>query len=86
MLQAFDFSLEEPYRAVIVADPSTTKPLLRAVHSTYQPRKVVLGTEGPVESFAKTLPATNGPVVYVCSGTACKPPSSDPAQIKELLR
>jgi len=86
MLQAFDFSLEEPYRAVIVAEPSATKALVRAVQSIYQPRKVVLGTAGPVEEFARTLPTANGPAVYICSGTACKPPTSDPAEIKKLLK
>jgi uncharacterized protein YyaL (SSP411 family) len=87
MLQALDFSLDEPWRAVIAGDPdrSETRALLRAVHSVYQPNKVVLGNTGPVEPFALTLPAREGPVVYLCSGTACQPPTSDPAKIKELL-
>jgi uncharacterized protein YyaL (SSP411 family) len=87
MLQALDFSLDEPWRAVVAGDPGSpdTRTLLRAVHSVYQPNKVVLGTTGPVESFAKTLPAREGPVVYLCSGTACQPPTTDPAKIKELL-
>jgi uncharacterized protein YyaL (SSP411 family) len=51
----------------------------------YQPNKVVLGTIGPVEPFAKTLPAKDGPVVYLCTGNACQPPTSEPAAVKELL-
>src|SRR2546423_10134170 len=45
MLQAFDYSLEEPTRVVIAGDPAqpAAKALLRAVHSVYQPNKVVLG-------------------------------------------
>ena len=58
---------------------------LHAVHSVYQPNKVVLGNTGPVEAFAQTLPANGSPVVYLCSGTACQPPTSDPKTIKELL-
>jgi uncharacterized protein YyaL (SSP411 family) len=87
MLQALDFSLDEPWRAVVAGDPdrSETRALLRAVHSVYQPNKVVLGNTGPVEPFAQTLPAREGPVVYLCSGTACQPPTSDPAKIKEML-
>ena len=87
MLQALDFSLDEPWRAVVAGDPTSpvTRALLRAVHSVFQPNKVVLGNTGPVEPFAQTLPAREGPVVYLCSGTACQPPSSDPAQIKALL-
>ena len=37
---------------------SASKPvrdLLHAIHSVYQPNKVVLGTEGSVEPFALTL-------------------------------
>jgi hypothetical protein len=88
MLQALDFSLDEPWRAVVAGDPGNpdTRALLRAVHSVYQPNKVVLGNTGPVEPFARTLPAREGSVVYVCSGTACQAPTSDPAKIKELLK
>ena len=87
MLQALDFSLDEPWRAVVAGDPASpeARALLRAIHSVYQPNKVVLGNTGPVEPFAKTLPARDGPVVYLCSGTACQPPTSDPAKIKALL-
>ena len=78
MLQALDFSLDEPWRAVVAGDPARpeTRALLRAVHSVYQPNKVVLGNTGPVEPFAQTLPAREGPVVYLCTGTACQPQMS----------
>jgi uncharacterized protein len=87
MLQALDFSLDEPWRAVVAGDPGRpeTRALLRAVHSIYQPNKVVLGNTGPAEPFAHTLPAKEGPVVYLCSGTACQPPTRDLGKIKELL-
>ena len=88
MLQALDFSLDEPWRAVVAGDPSrsATGALLRALHSVYQPNKVVLGNTGSVEPFASTLPALEaGAVLYLCSGTACQPPTSDPGKIKDLL-
>lgn len=87
MLQAFDFSLEEPKRVVIAGDVKEAAKLLQAAHAVYQPRKVVLGTSGPVEPFAKTLKAPEGKaVVYLCTGTACQPPTSDPAKVKEMLK
>ena len=51
MLQALDFSLQEPKRVVLAGDPAKpeTQVLLRAIHSVYQPNKVVLGNTGPVE-------------------------------------
>ena len=88
LLAALDYSLEEPRRVVIAGDPKSpeAKRLLRAAHAAYQPNKVVLGTAGAVEPFAKTLPAKDGPVVYLCTGTACQPPTNDPAKVRELLK
>ncbi len=87
MLQALDFSLGEPRRAVLAGDPGNpeARALLRAIHTVYQPIKIVLGNTGPVEPFARSLPARGGSVVYLCIGTACQPPTSDPAKLKELL-
>ncbi|HXD00166.1 MAG TPA: thioredoxin domain-containing protein [Verrucomicrobiae bacterium] len=88
MLLAFDFSHEEPKRVVIAGDPAAadTRTLLQAAHSVYQPRKVVLGTAGAVEPFAKTLPAKDGATVYLCTGTACQPPTKDAEEVKKLLK
>jgi uncharacterized protein YyaL (SSP411 family) len=88
LLQALDFSLQEPRRAVVAGAPANaqTRALLRAIHSVYQPNKVVLGIAGAVEPFAKTLPAKGGAVVYLCTGTSCQPPTSDPARVIEMLR
>jgi uncharacterized protein YyaL (SSP411 family) len=88
LLQALDFSLGEPRRAVVAGDPRSpeTRALLHAIHSVYQPNKVVLGQAGSVEPFARTLPDRGGSVVYLCTGTACQPPTSDPAKLKELMK
>jgi uncharacterized protein YyaL (SSP411 family) len=98
MLHALDFQLEEPRRVVIAGDPPSlrfgaaspssakTRELLRAVHSVYQPNKVVLGSAGAVEEFARTLPAKNGPVVYLCIGNSCQPPTQDAAKVREMLK
>ncbi|MBM3877256.1 MAG: thioredoxin domain-containing protein [Verrucomicrobia bacterium] len=88
LLLATDYNMEEPRRAVVAGDPASApaQTLLRAIHTIYQPNKVVLGTTGPVEPFAKTLPAKDGPVVYVCTGTECKPPTSEITAIQAALR
>jgi len=87
LLMALDFSLQEPRRAVVAGDIASTgaRELLRAIHSVYQPNKVVLGNQGAVEEFARTLPAKHGAVVYLCSGNACEAPTNDPAEVKKLL-
>jgi hypothetical protein len=87
MLHALDFWQEEPRRVVIAGDTNspTFHELLHAAHSVYQPNKVVLGKAGSVEPFAKTLPAKDGPVVYLCTGKACSLPTSDAEKVKEML-
>jgi uncharacterized protein len=87
MLMALDFSLQDPRRAVIAGEAGSSRAgeLLGAIHSIYQPNKVVLGNHGAVEEFARTLPARNGAVVYLCTGNACQPPTSEPAEVKKLL-
>jgi len=89
LLQALNFSLEEPKRVVVAGDVTSpeAQKLVHAAHSVYQPNKVALGTAGPVESFAKTLPVKDGrPTVYLCTGTACQAPTHDPEKVKQLLK
>jgi uncharacterized protein YyaL (SSP411 family) len=87
LLLGLDFYLEEPRRVVVAGAPERpeTRALLRAIHSVYQPNKVVLGVAGAVDPFTRTLPAKDGPVVYLCTGTACQPPSQDPETIRQFL-
>jgi hypothetical protein len=87
LLIGLDFLLHEPTRAVVIGDPlqPETSNLLHTLHSVYQPNKVVLGNRGPVDPFAKTLPVTEAPIVFLCSGTACQPPTKDSATLKRAL-
>ena len=87
-LLAFDFAHVEPKRVVIAGARSGAEfqALLKAAHSVYEPNKVVLGVEGLVEAFAKNLPAKDGrATVFLCTGTQCQPPTSDPAVLKRAL-
>ena len=89
LLGALDFSLEEPRRAVLAGDFHTPagRALLRGAHAAFQPNKVILGTQGAVEPFAKTLTPKEGkPTAYVCTGTACQPPTHEAGKLKSLLR
>ena len=64
----------------------SAKSLLLAAHQTYQPNKVVLGVEGPVEPFARTLKSDGKARAFVCTGTECLPPVTEPAALKDLLK
>ncbi len=88
MLLALDYLLEEPKRVAIVGDPGSedVKKLVHAAHAVYQPNKVVLGNRGPVEEFAKSLPAKEGKAqVFLCTGNACLPPTTEVAKVKSML-
>jgi uncharacterized protein YyaL (SSP411 family) len=89
LLRGLDFALEEPCRVVLAGtagDPRLLA-LIAAAHRPYRPGKVVLGTHGPVDAFAQTLPPRNGqPTAYVCTGTACQPPVTEASDLAELLR
>jgi uncharacterized protein len=85
MLHALAFGEHEPRRAVLTGDPAQVGELLRAVHSVYQPAKVVLGTAGPVDQFASGLEARDEPQVFICTGSECLPPISAPAEVASKL-
>ncbi len=89
LLAALDYSLGETRRVVIAGDTNEAgwRELLAAANRVFLPNKVVLGTAGLVEPFARTLPAREGrATAYVCTGNACRPPTSDPRELRRLLR
>ena len=91
MLAAVDLSINEPKRVVLVGDVglAATQKMLGTIHGEFLPAKVVLGVDGPVESFAieKLKPeAEKGKVkVYICQGTFCDLPTSDPLKVVQSL-
>jgi uncharacterized protein len=88
LLLALDEFLGEGRRVVVVGVPEApdTRELLRAIHSVYPPCTAILGAEGPVEAFARTLPVEKHAVAYLCTGAACKAPTRDPAELRAQLR
>ena len=92
MLNAVDLLVNEPKRVVLVGEVElgATQAMLGTVHSTYLPAKVVLGVEGAVEEFArrelKTAAEEGKVIVFVCQGTFCDLPTSDPATVTGSLK
>ncbi|MFP6857297.1 MAG: thioredoxin domain-containing protein [Roseibacillus sp.] len=91
MVGAVDFSANEPKRVVLVGDVKSepVQNMLKIIHGNYQPNKVVLGTEGPVEEFSRTTlkkQAKKGEVVvFLCQGKFCELPTGDPKKVIEGL-
>jgi uncharacterized protein len=88
LLLALDFAQQEPKRIVLVGDFTcgSTRSLVKAAHSVFQPNKVVLGNAGPVEALAKTLPVNEEYArAFCCTGTACQPPTRDRESVRQFL-
>ncbi len=73
-------------------DPATEK-LAAVARLTYAPGKTILVADREdayvpeaVEQMRKTAEAKAGPVAFVCQGTSCSPPTSDPDRLRRLLR
>ena len=88
LLAALDFATAEPTRVVIAGDVTSSdeRALINAAHAGCQPNKVVLGTMGAVEPFARTLSALDGRATAdVCSGSSCQAPTHDAATVLRNL-
>ena len=87
LLQALQFSSHEPIRVVIAGTPTdvTTQKLVHQANGVYQPFKVILGNQGPVDAFALETAKTNGSAAFICTGNTCQAPTSDPQVIRKFL-
>jgi len=92
-LSALDFSLG-PAREVVVSGTLGAKDMLDALRSRYFPNQVVLfrptGPESEeidaVAAFAKFYSPVDGrATAYVCSGNACKSPTTEAKELLALL-
>jgi len=89
---AVDAFLKEPTTVRIVGSPERpeTKGLMAEAHRIYEPRKVVqfLDPKKDSEAIAALgFAMTEQPTAYVCVGTACTAPITEPKQVgPELSR
>ena len=77
-LRAADFLVNGECR-IVVADTTTTKPMLASALSAFRPRKAVAPASG------SPVPGTEPPVALVCAGTTCAAPVREPAALLETL-
>jgi len=96
MLGALDFALGPSYEIVLVGDPAeiAQDPMTLALRSEYLPNAVVLfrpsNAEAPpittLAEFTLHQRSLNGETTaYVCTGRACKEPTTDVGRMLELL-
>jgi uncharacterized protein YyaL (SSP411 family) len=90
LLAALDFYLDRPKQIVIVAPKGgDAKPLVAVLAATFVPNRVVLRvTDGdkPITPLVDGKTAQGGKATaYVCLGTTCKQPTTDPAVLATQL-
>jgi uncharacterized protein YyaL (SSP411 family) len=96
MLCALDFYLETPKEIVIIGrrDQPDVQALLRVVHESYVPNKVLLVVDaagGAGETFAhlpigEMTQVQGQATAYVCSNFACSAPTTDAAGLATMLK
>ena len=96
MLVALDASLAKPRQIVIAGprDAAATRSLVREVHARFLPDKLLLFADGAAGQqwlgerleFLRSVGPINGqPAAYVCENFVCQLPTSDLAQLRQLL-
>ncbi len=84
-------ALRPPAHVVLAGDPShpRARALHRAAWHVAHPDRVLSwvqpGDQLPEPAQAMADRARRGPVVFVCVGTSCAPPTDEPERVRELL-
>jgi hypothetical protein len=95
-LAALDFMIGPAREIVIAGNPSfaTTQDMIRAVHRSFQPNKVLLLNPGEGEGarlsalapYISSLASSNGePTAYICERYACERPIRDARELENRL-
>ncbi len=91
MLAALDFQLDKPKQIVLVAPAGgSSAPLLDRVRRAYVPNRVLVQViEGDTQSLTSLVEGKSArggkPTAYVCVGTHCEQPTSDPDVLAQQL-
>jgi uncharacterized protein YyaL (SSP411 family) len=85
MLMSLDFYLDEPGR-IVIAGEEGREAMLKVAAGSYDPHRVIVGTEGPVSEFTAGLKAIDEKATaYYCVGQSCQLPVNDPVKLAALL-
>ena len=90
-LLGLDWALGPRTELVVAAEtPEAAAPLLTAAHAVFAPHLIVIDaaaiTEGvDPELLAGKGPQNGEPAAYVCVGTSCSPPITDPTALRQRL-
>jgi uncharacterized protein YyaL (SSP411 family) len=87
-LSALDFFLGRPKEVAIIgeAGAADTEALLRTVFEPFLPNRVVAGGSAQIPLLEDRGMRDGKATAYVCEHYVCQAPTTDPAELRELLR
>jgi hypothetical protein len=96
MLCAVELALEAPRSVVLAGDPAAAdfKALAVVLHAQLGSRRTILAAPGGADQrwlaarlphLAEMQPANGRATAYVCEGFTCRPPVTDPAELRRVL-
>ncbi|MEM9080203.1 MAG: thioredoxin domain-containing protein [Verrucomicrobiota bacterium] len=86
LVRALEASLEKPGRLVIAGEGEEREAFLRAGWEAGGSELLVMGNEGPVSEFTRSLQAVDGVTVYYCKGQACREPTNEVEKVRSFLK
>ena len=88
MLGGLEFYYAKDQRLVIVAeDEAQISKAVKILSKTWKPNLTIMGNQGKVDPFNKTLNPTNKkPTFYYCEGKTCQPPTNSMTELDEYIR
>jgi len=91
-LRALELAVEEPRTAVVVGtgDPASLEAWRAALLAPSAPPLLVVlrpspAPDSPVEVLADRTPRDGKATLYLCRGSSCLPPETDPGRLAALL-
>ena len=86
MLRALDYFMGKPGRLVIAGQEGKDE-LLKVAAQVWEPKRIVLGTSGPMDEFTAGLKPVEGKATaYYCVGETCQLPVNSPEALEKLLK
>ncbi|MDP0489429.1 MAG: thioredoxin domain-containing protein [Verrucomicrobiota bacterium JB023] len=86
MTRGLELARQPVSRLVLAGEGEERGEFLRVAWRDGGADLLIMGSRGPVDDFSRTLDQSEGVVAYLCEGQSCREPTSEAAQLQEMLR
>lgn len=85
MARALAWTIDKPSRLVLAGEGDARKAFLQVAWQAPGGSLIVMGNEGLVSEFTRSLVVEEGVLAFLCKGMSCREPTDDPAKISAWL-